>query len=133
MAIPAHLESSPPSESRRGPPRRRIRLPSHAKDADIDANVMIHNISATGLLVETDLALGIGDSIEIGLPPAGATALEVTWASVRDHSCPFGRRVTPAEPRAAAPQHHVGRGPVRRTGATGAGGHDGERRTGDRE
>src|SRR3546814_3478757 len=52
MAIPAHLESSPPSESRRGPPRRRIRLPSHAKDADIDANVMIHNISATGLLVE---------------------------------------------------------------------------------
>src|SRR3546814_9806289 len=83
MAIPAHLESSPPSESRRGPPRRRIRLPSHAKDADIDANVMIHNISATGLLVETDLALGIGDRIEIGLPHAGATAIEVIWASGR--------------------------------------------------
>src|SRR3546814_19399484 len=96
MAIPAHLESAPPSESRRGPPRRRIRLPSHAKDADLDANVMIHTISATGLLVETDLALGIGDRLEIGLPHARAPATEVIWASGRlyDRTCVvLGKRV----------------------------------------
>jgi len=108
MAIPAHLESSPPSESRRGQPRRRIRLPSQAKDAETGANVMIHNISATGLLVETDLALGIGDRIEIGLPHAGATAIEVIWASGRLYGCRFGRPITPATLSAAQLRGAVG-------------------------
>src|SRR3546814_5659969 len=69
---------------------------------------MIHNISATGLLVETDLALGIGDRIAIGLPHAGATAIEVIWASGRLYGCRFGRPISPATLSAAQLRGAIG-------------------------
>src|SRR3546814_13928410 len=76
--------------------------------SDDGANVMIHNISATGLLIETGLTLGVGDRIEIGLPHAGATAIEVIWESGHLFGCRFGRPITPATLRAAQLRGAVG-------------------------
>src|SRR3546814_15903908 len=76
--------------------------------SDDGANVMIHNISATGLLIETGLTLGVGDRIEIGLPHAGATAIEVIWESGPLFGCRFGRPITPATPSAAQLRGAVG-------------------------
>lgn len=55
--------------------------------------VMIHNLSMTGLLFESKLALQFGDRIEVELPEAGATQAEVVWCSDSYFGCEFANPI----------------------------------------
>ena len=59
-------------------------------------DVQIHNISGTGLLLESDVKLAAGDRIEIELPHAGDITAVVIWASGRLFGCQFEGPVSPA-------------------------------------
>ena len=59
-------------------------------------DVQIHNISGTGLLLESDVKLAAGDRIEIELPHAGDITAVVIWASGRHFGCQFEGPVSPA-------------------------------------
>ena len=69
MVISAYFESSPKASARAE--RRKLMLEvrgAHAGAADLP--VTVHNISATGLLIECDAPLAINDRIDIDLPHA---------------------------------------------------------------
>src|SRR3546814_15950676 len=82
--------------------RLQVRLPLHgskATGAEIEA--LVHNISATGMLVESGAPLEIGEVLEVNLPHSGKTAAKVIWTSGRLAGCPFEMPISPATPSAA--------------------------------
>lgn len=90
MAITAHfktVESSAPDDRE---PRRALRLEALGATAnDEAAQVLLHNISSAGLLLETDASLAEGERIEVDLPLAGVTGARVVWSSGRLFGCAF--------------------------------------------
>ena len=82
MVFPAHFESTPASSKAPRPQRRRLQLEVGGSLASGDAAaVLIHNISATGLLLETATGLSDGERIDIELPDLGPTAATIVWTS----------------------------------------------------
>lgn len=69
--------------------RRTLRLPVAALAAGDVANAIVHNLSETGLLVETDAEVRIGETICIDLPDAGASAAVVVRKDGRLVGCAF--------------------------------------------
>src|SRR6218665_1285316 len=99
MAITAHLEEllHPAREH-----RHELRLEARTADASgIVANVLIHNISATGLLLEARAGLTAGEKIGIDLPHAGETTAKVVWASGTLFGCEFAEPISAATLSAA--------------------------------
>lgn len=128
MPIRAHLD--PLSASERGAARRALQLETsgYAAGSD-DANVTIHNISSTGLLIETALDLAEGDELAIDLPEAGTVAASVVWRSEHLFGCAFDEAISPAGlaaaqlqgfapgmPTQSPPPATRGRGPVEALG-----------------
>lgn len=71
-------------------PRRMLLLEAEgALPSGEAAIVTIHNVSASGLLLETATALEEGETIAIDLPLAGATPAEVIWTSGAFYGCRF--------------------------------------------
>lgn len=102
MAITAFLEDSARDAGKGRSARRKLRLPiqgSKATGAELGA--LVHNISATGLLIESDARLEVGETIEINLPHAGGTWAKVIWTSGRLSGCQFGMPVSQATLSAA--------------------------------
>ncbi len=94
MALRAHLESPSDSKNRgserRRSPRRALRLEtSGVVPGGGEANVTVHNISAAGLLIETELSLKVGDTLAIDLPQVGPVGAEIVWSSEQLHGCAF--------------------------------------------
>jgi|LNAP01.1.fsa_nt_gb hypothetical protein len=97
MAIPAFIEKVAPAGDKARSARRKLRLQVHGtRAAGGDVIVSVHNISATGLLLEGDVALAQGDGIDIVLPHAGSTRARVIWASGALYGCEFETPVSPA-------------------------------------
>lgn len=97
MAILGYFLPSADGADRRHDERRKLSLlarGSHHDGSGID--VLIHNISGTGLLFESDIQLAKGDRIEIELPHAGDITAAVIWASGRHFGCQFEGPVSPA-------------------------------------
>jgi len=94
MALKAHIEppvtsGAPDSDGRRNP-RRALRLEiSGALPDGVEANVTVHNISAAGLLIETELPLGAGEVLAVNLPEVGPVGAEIVWESGRLFGCAF--------------------------------------------
>jgi hypothetical protein len=63
--------------------------------------VTIHDVSATGLLIETATELAVLDDLEIELPEAGFTPALVVWSSGRFYGCQFKERISQAAISAA--------------------------------
>ena len=106
MPIAAYFEPTPPSDSHSDDPRRSVRhtlrLEATAATADGEqVRVTVHNISASGLLLETAAALEIGEAFAIDLPEAGERRAVVSWASEAFYGCQFDRPLTSAELGAA--------------------------------
>lgn len=106
MAIKAHLDQPDNSDSQRAAPRRALRLETSgflagAGPDGLEANVTIHNISAAGLLLETDLALRTGEEFALDLPEAGVVTAVIVWRSERLYGCAFERAISPAALAAA--------------------------------
>lgn len=109
MAIPAYIDAGDVSRGKPRNARHTLRLQLQgAKATGDDVVVQVHNISATGLLIESEVALELGDRIEIGLPHAGATWARVIWTSARIYGCQFDTPVSPATLSAAQLRSVVG-------------------------
>ena len=109
MALKAFLDPITDDQSdhaRRGEARRSLLLETNGIMANGgDANVTVHNISAAGMLLETDVQLNEGDGFEIDLPEVGRTEAVIVWGSGRLFGCAF--KETVAEGALAATQLHA--------------------------
>lgn len=93
MVLAAHFESTTSGGDTPRPSRRRLQLEVAGSRASGDAAaVLIHNISATGLLLETSTKLTDAERIDIDLPDVGPTAATIVWTSDRFYG---GRFETP--------------------------------------
>jgi transcriptional regulator with XRE-family HTH domain len=90
MAITGQMEDLPRAPGARGEVRRKLRLEARGATASGgETAVLVHNISATGLLLESDQPLEIDEWIEIDLPQAGGTWAKTMWTSGRLAGCQF--------------------------------------------
>jgi len=109
MAIPAFIEKTGSPDDKARSARRKLRLQLHGtKASGGDLTVSVHNISATGLLLEGNAALAIGDGIDIVLPHAGATRARVIWVSGALYGCQFETPISAATLSAAQLRAVVG-------------------------
>ena len=96
MPIYGHFLPSPGADKRHDARRKLSLLASGLKHDGTGIEVQIHNISGTGLLLESDIKLAAGDRIDIQLPHAGDITAVVIWASGRLFGCQFEGPVSPA-------------------------------------
>ena len=90
MAVKGHLEDIEQYGDQRGETRRKLLLEtSGTLPGGEQANVVLHNLSPTGMLLETTLPLEQGESIAVELPEAGTVSAEVVWASGILFGCQF--------------------------------------------
>lgn len=102
MMISEDFGQAAPDDDRRIGSRRPLRLIAQGtQKAGQPVDVLIHNISETGLLIESDTPLVADDRIEIDLPHSGPTAASIVWASGRLFGCQFDAPIGPASLSAA--------------------------------
>lgn len=97
MTIDARFENQ---ADERGATRRTLHLGVNGKFGTQGA-ATVHNLSATGLLVETALPLGEGETISVDLPEAGEVTATVIWADPPMLGCRFDRPLSSAALSAA--------------------------------
>jgi transcriptional regulator with XRE-family HTH domain len=102
MVITAHFEQSVGTADQPRAQRRVLRFEAESVTAAGDlAIVLVHNISATGLLLESEVPLTAGERVDIDLPHAGTTAARVIWASESYFGCQFDAPISAAAISAA--------------------------------
>jgi len=112
MPIYGHFLPSALGADKRVDARRKLSLlASGLRHDGTGIEVQIHNISGTGLLLESDVKLANGDRIEIELPHAGDITAVVIWASGRLFGCQFEGPVSPATLSAVELKSAVGSTP----------------------
>ncbi|GAA4049949.1 helix-turn-helix domain-containing protein [Parerythrobacter jejuensis] len=90
MAISGVIETQADDGSGRDARRWSVRLVAEGKLAGgSDAQVLLHNISAGGLLLDCRMELEQGAKLTIDLPEAGPVVAEVVWRSATLHGCRF--------------------------------------------
>jgi len=97
MPIHAMIEKQQVAGTARGALRMQLRfgVPGSA-DGIPDMVVIIHNMSATGMLIETASDLAIDQRIIVALPEAPDCAATVVWRSERLAGCRFDRPLSRA-------------------------------------
>ncbi len=82
MVLKAHLDTASNVLDDRREPRRGMQLEtSGTLSGGLEANVTIHNLSTSGLLLETSLPLEQGEVLEIDLPEVGPVDAVIVWHS----------------------------------------------------
>lgn len=113
MAITAYFLPAAAGADERGSARRKLCLPALGRqNGDGGIAVLVHNISETGLLLESDADLAVGDSIGIDLPHAGESPATVMWISDRLAGCRFDTPVSSATLSAAQLRSSVTHDPL---------------------
>jgi transcriptional regulator with XRE-family HTH domain len=109
MAIVAQLEENAQSVGTPRDRRHKLRLEAQGALASGDAaRVLVHNISATGLLLECPLPLAIDERIAVELPHAGPTWARVVWTSGSLFGCQFKTPISAATLSASQLRSAVG-------------------------
>lgn len=90
-----------------------LQVSAHAS-SDVTA-ALIHNLSETGLLLETSADLQVGEMLQVDLPHAGATTALVIWNRDRFVGCEFASPVSRAAMSAALLRNPVFPGPQSQT------------------
>jgi len=89
---------------------RGARGPGEAKD------VLIRNLSTTGMLLEAAVQLAVGQKITLDLPQIGHASAEIVWAGEELFGCAFDRPLSEAAVSAAQlrsePQPHSNKAPL---------------------
>lgn len=102
MAVAAQFDLLPQGRNTRGTARHQVRLrASSAPQSGEPADVLIHNLSATGMLLESASPLAVDDEIMVDLPEAGGRIAKVVWASGEFFGCAFDRPLPSAAVSAA--------------------------------
>jgi transcriptional regulator with XRE-family HTH domain len=130
MAIKALIDQPASGAHQRAGMRRALRLETSGMlPGGQDANVTVHNISVTGLLLETGLDLASGEELSLDLPEAGVVAAVIVWRSGQLYGCSFSAPLSPAAIAAAQLQGL----PVTESGPAPAATRTAARRTGSGE
>ena len=94
MPIKAHLDQTQTSPENRQYERRCLMLETDgALPGGGSGNVTIHNISESGMLVETRLELEVGARLSIDLPHDPSVPASVVWVSGTLFGCKFERPI----------------------------------------
>ncbi|WP_447929525.1 helix-turn-helix domain-containing protein [Sphingopyxis fribergensis] len=102
MPIHAMIEKQQTDGSARGAPRMHMRFEaSGSLDGSEGTTVAIHNLSATGMLIETASDLVIGQRLTVALPEAPDCAATIVWRSEALAGCRFDRPLSRAALSAA--------------------------------
>lgn len=97
MPIKGHIETTGPAGDARQFARRNLYLETNGGQTGGEpANVAVHNISETGMLVEAGLDLAVGSTLSVELPHHGLAIAQVVWASGRFFGCRFERKISHA-------------------------------------
>lgn len=105
MALQARLAASK-AGNRRSSPRRTLSLQSTLVDGE---EVIIHDISNTGLLLETTALLTERQALDVELPEVGIVQANVVWRSSRFVGCRFAKPVSQAAVSAALLRNPIAR------------------------
>lgn len=89
MAIEPILEQSPESGDKRADVRWPIRLEVPGAGSEGPADVMVHDISTAGMLIETSSVLKLGQALLLSLPEAGSVSAHVVWQDEPLFGCRF--------------------------------------------
>lgn len=100
MAMVAHFEEPAEIGERRGSARRALRLAVDGR-AHGACRVTIHDLSLTGVLIETSTPLAAGETFEVDLPEAGKVEASVVWSSGEFYGCQFKEPLSTAALSAA--------------------------------
>ena len=98
MTISARLQHAPAAD-RRSSPRHTLCLDSTLQTTG-DA-VTIHDLSSTGMLIETAARLAPFDGLAVRLPEVGIMPAIIVWNSGRFFGCEFNERLSQATISAA--------------------------------
>nr|WP_166180495.1 helix-turn-helix transcriptional regulator [Altererythrobacter segetis] len=102
MAIAAELVGTPNLKGRRGSIRREMTLRARgAPGAGNATDVLIRNLSTTGMLLEAAVGLVVGQKLVIDLPQIGHAAAGIVWADDNLFGCSFARPLSEAAVSAA--------------------------------
>jgi hypothetical protein len=93
MSVAATLEYNQDAENRSAP-RQRLHLGSVL--AGSGEEVLIHDLSASGFMIETSAVLSAGAMLQVELPERGPTAAWVVWRKDRFYGCEFVSRMSAA-------------------------------------
>ncbi|BDA83367.1 hypothetical protein Sa4125_09090 [Aureimonas sp. SA4125] len=81
----------------RGKPRRTLYLPVNAAiEVSGQTQAIIHNLSESGLLVETKADLALGEWLHVEIPDLGLRSAQVAWASDGLFGCKFAEEMSKA-------------------------------------
>ena len=95
----AKIETFVDSRKRR---RHKLLLEIEARGPEsLAGKVVVHDISDTGLLIETECKLKAGEMIEVNLPQAGLMEAEIMWEGGEIYGCRFTHELPPAAISAA--------------------------------
>ena len=90
MRLKARFDKPAPRGSRRGATRRPLRLTIQGTAGEKElADVLVHNLSATGALLQTSIELDVGTALDIELPEASTVRAKVVWKSGEFFGCQF--------------------------------------------
>ena len=102
MAIKALIDQPATGSGQRAGMRRALRLEASGMlPGGQDANVTVHNISVTGLLLETGVDLASGEAFSLALPEAGIVEAAIIWRSGQLYGCAFSAPLSHAALAAA--------------------------------
>ena len=102
MSLSARFEELAGQTERRGGDRRALRLTVDANlSGSPDLAVRVHDLSESGILIETPERLVPGRKFEVLLPLTGPVDAVVVWNSGRYYGCQFSRSVPSAVVSAA--------------------------------
>jgi transcriptional regulator with XRE-family HTH domain len=102
MTIQAHLEPKPSPAGDRQVVRRKLRLLTSAHTArGGSAEVLILDLSTSGMLVQSNARLERAEKIEVELPGTGTRQAEVIWTGDSFFGCSFAEPIPPAAVSAA--------------------------------
>lgn len=114
MALKAHLEIARGAGDARRTERRALFLEvSGTLPGGLETNVLIHNASPAGLLLETQAALAVDEKLVLDLPEAGAVRAVIVWQSGALFGCAFeqpldARALAALQLRSSKPANAVG-------------------------
>jgi hypothetical protein len=100
-AINAQLDPKAVGSKRRAAPRRKLHLPAEGITTSGTSNVLILDMSTTGVLLRTAADLSQGETIELNIPEAVGARAVVRWSSGQVFGCKFREPISKAALSAA--------------------------------
>lgn len=90
MVMRGTMQETADGQARRSSERFTLNLVAEGGDeSGAGYSVLVHNLSASGMLIETDAALAVGRRFRIALPEAEQVVATVVWNSERLFGCRF--------------------------------------------